>query len=77
VSPDGVIIDPTAEQFASSLTKPRYKEVDLNAASTKDRIPIGKCMDCGKPCFPTSHSANHCSKECEDLTDQYFNAEPC
>jgi hypothetical protein len=75
VSPDGSIVDPTAEQFASSLTKPRYEEVDPEAASTKDRIPIGHCMECGNPCFPTSHSHNHCSEECEDLTTQYYNDE--
>jgi hypothetical protein len=60
VDPAGAIVDPTAEQF-HLLSE--YEELDLTKEEDVARIPTGKCMNCGGPCYGGRGSA--CSDECE------------
>lgn len=72
VTPDGVIIDPTVSQFAHSLTPLRYEELDITKVVDRDKVPIGRCMNCGEPTYRRSISHNICSERCSDeLMEEY------
>lgn len=72
VTPEGIIVDPTAEQFEGSIVKVRYEELDLTKEEDRLRIPIGKCMGCGEPTFQGGYAYNFCSERCEnDVMEDY------
>lgn len=55
-TPDGVIVDPTKEQFPSKGHGP-YVELDKDAP-----IPTGMCPNCGEYCYT---GGTLCSDKCE------------
>lgn len=61
VTPDGTIVDPTAEQFGPCGVCD-YEELDLSDPATLARIPTGKCMECGDPAYLR---LTFCSYACE------------
>lgn len=63
IAPDGTVVDPTAAQFPLPI---RYEELDLNDPKTRERVPISKCMNCGKETYTSSLSADMCSQTCAD-----------
>lgn len=72
VTPDGIVVDPTAEQFQHSLVEPRYEELDLDSPEDRARIPIGKCMGCGGATYPHSPAYNFCSELCADAVMEEY-----
>jgi hypothetical protein len=72
VSPEGIVVDPTAEQFRHSVSEPRYEELDMNSVEDRARIPIGKCMGCGEATYPTSPAHNFCSELCADAVMEEY-----
>lgn len=61
VAPDGTVVDPTAEQFPS-MGLGEYDEVK---DGEEDRIPVGKCMNCGEELYAHDESTYVCSDYCE------------
>lgn len=61
VAPDSTIVDPTQAQFEAVF---EYEELDLDDPKTRERVPIGKCMNCGDETYPSSLEACMCSREC-------------
>lgn len=71
VAPDGLIVDPTVQQFGPPGTPIRYEELDLNDPATRARVPTGKCMDCGGDVYGGD---TFCSTECAAATEAYMKA---
>lgn len=66
VTPDGLIVDPTAAQYPFV----DYEELDLNNADDVARIPTGRCMECGGPYY--KGRSYTCSDACEaSLAESY------
>ena len=64
VTPDGQVVDPTADQFPS-LGSGVYTPWD----ETKDE-PTGMCMNCGEYVYSGRIS---CSNKCQTLLEAYYN----
>ena len=73
VAPDGSIVDPTKSQFQFGVVL-QYEELDLNDPSTRDLVPIGKCMNCGDPTYTSSPDSCICSQACHDSYVAYLNS---
>lgn len=67
VTPDGTVVDPTAEQFRAVF---EYEELDLDDPETQRRIPTGRCLDCGDDVY---EGKSFCSEACEASTRAYLN----
>ena len=65
VAPDGAIVDPTAEQFASCGGVFLYEEIDPNNEEDRKRVPTGRCMNCGDDVY---EGKTFCSEACERET---------
>lgn len=62
LDPDGIIVDPTANQFQGKIF---YDPVDLNDPADIIRIPIGICAYCGEDILPSSEIRDTvCSRHC-------------
>jgi hypothetical protein len=58
ITPNGSIVDPTKDQFPS-------KGIGTYAPLEEEDWPIGKCMNCGRPCFSKNGGTAHtCSELC-------------
>ncbi len=64
VAPSGALVDPTAEQFRVIY---EYEELDLEDPKTKDRVPIGRCANCGERTYRSSYGTYTCTKECAEV----------
>lgn len=73
VALNGAIVDPTKSQFHFSEVF-QYEELDLADPKTKQRIPIGKCPNCGDRIYPGGYSASICSEDCEKSYVSYLNS---
>jgi hypothetical protein len=73
VAPDGTIVDPTKSQFQFGVVL-NYEELDLNDPATQDRVPIGKCCNCGEETYNSSLSSEICSQRCHDSYVAYLNS---
>lgn len=76
VSSDGIIIDPTVDQFKSNfeISAARYEEYD---ELKHGPLPIGRCYDCGSYIYAEDQgedysSSNFCNIECEKNTMEYL-----
>ena len=63
VAPDGAVVDPTASQFLGAVVA--YEPLDLDDPTTRERVPSGRCMDCGADCYGVRH---FCSDACQEST---------
>lgn len=72
VAPDGSVVDPTREQFNIVF---EYEELDLNDPKTRDRVPIGRCVNCGEETYRSSYSSEVCSESCASAFTAYLNEE--
>lgn len=63
-APDGTVIDPTVSQFAAVFG---YEELD--PVKDRDKIPTGKCLDCGEAVFM---GRTFCDETCERRTRAYL-----
>ena len=77
VSPEGEIIDPTADQFPS-LGGGEYRPID--ESNPDQLVRVGKCMDCGGPVYDTLANADagnsrptFCSDKCRRASEAYLN----
>lgn len=66
-TPEGEIIDPTAIQFAPIIFS--YEELDLTDPATREKVPTGRCLDCGDDVYSGS---TFCGPECETSTREYL-----
>lgn len=67
VTPDGLIVDPTATQFPSVGTG------DYEPWDEAKPEPTGKCMECGGYCY--EHRVA-CSRECDLALAEFYGYEP-
>jgi hypothetical protein len=68
VTPDGLIVDPTATQFECVY---EYEEIDLSDPEQTKRIPTGCCHDCGEDVY---EGADFCDDTCKQRTLAYLNS---
>lgn len=63
VARDGSIVDPTISQFALPPTSVDYEEIDIADPAARERMPTGRCLNCGKD---TYLGRDVCNQECAD-----------
>ena len=64
VAEDGLIVDPTREQFPCSSLE--YTPID------ESRTLVGKCMHCGGVVYAETGTAPFCSEKCERETRTFM-----
>ncbi len=70
VTLDGIIVDPTVNQFNGGLI--HYDPIDVNDPDDVARIPIGSCANCSEDIYPDSECTNTvCSNRCHDAYVAY------
>lgn len=67
VRPEGMIVDPTAQQFLGQVI---YEELDLSKEEDRAKIPTGKCMDCGADVY---NNDEFCNDACRAATAAFYN----
>jgi hypothetical protein len=65
---EGLIVDPTSEQFPVDKAKLFYKPFDESLANT---LPTGKCPNCGGYCY---NGKDFCDEDCGKEYTAYLNA---
>ncbi len=72
VTEDGVIVDPTANQFPGTF---HYDPIDVTNPEDVKRIPIGVCANCSADIYPDSECTNTvCSEACHRAYVAYCNS---
>ncbi len=74
------VVDPTAGQHPDgslfSAMDSRYDDLtDMTheQAIAADKVPVGKCSECGDPIWASSGYSGVCSQECGDSYARYLN----
>lgn len=61
VTADGKVVDPTASQFSVVF---EYEILVLKRTADRNRVPVGRCLDCGDSTYFNSYSHDFCNEAC-------------